>query len=41
MDGESDEVNRATERAGCERTSVLAGHVERSVKRVPGADIAE
>jgi len=26
MDGESDEVNRATERVGCERRSVLAGY---------------
>jgi hypothetical protein len=29
MDDESDEVNRATERGGCERTSVLAGYAVR------------
>jgi hypothetical protein len=31
MDGESDEVNRATLRAGCERRSVLAEHVARAL----------
>jgi hypothetical protein len=37
MDGESDGVNRATERAGCERRSGLAGHGARPTCAEPPA----